>query len=564
MISCFLGVALAAPFQIGNGDQVEAPAPVGGRVVGQHVFDTEEMGQEFITLGIDSAPLQDFDGDGFGDFAVARAPRFEPGRIEFYSGGTGNLVDVIDWQGDWGIGPLAVIGDVTGDGISDLLVHPNYGRAELRCGLTRHLLVDFDPGISGVWHGAPIGDVDADGVPDFALLRDDYVQSQGGFIEEVRVFSGADARFLYAVPGGSIPYAFYDGGEPVAGLGDVNADGHDDFVVGSYREPTTQAHVYGIVRVHSGSDGSVIREHSGVDFGNYLGITVTALQDRDGDGELEYLVAADAVGSTAGRVIAFSGASGAELFRIQGSLFAVGFGQAASTVPDLDGDGVEELLIGSPWRSLARGIWFYVGYQGVAHLYSGSSLRELARIEGPTREPFRMTGHAVWSVDDLSGDGLADLGVVSYGIDAQGFLTESTVQVLSFEPLLRSAVTSLSAAAGGMWEMKLDFPTQVAGADYQVLLAARLGGQTEVDGVGIPLSADPLFKQTMQGHYPFAAAGALRGQLDAEGNRVVRVQFAPGALTSAVGRTYEYAAVARDGNGEVVLSSIPLRLRIDA
>ena len=131
------------------------------------------------------------------------------------------------------------------------------------------------------------------------------------------------------------------GGSAVAAAGDVDADGVPDVIVGA---PTPFDGI-GRARIFSGATGAQLRlltTSPNVLFGWAVG----GLGDVDGDGSDDVIVSAiqDSSGgvSLAGRVTAFSGATGAVLWTRDGLLPNDTIGDCFARVGDLDGDGVDE------------------------------------------------------------------------------------------------------------------------------------------------------------------------------------------------------------------------------
>jgi hypothetical protein len=121
--------------------------------------------------------------------------------------------------------------------------------------------------------------------------------------------------------------------------------------------------------------------------------------DVDGDGRPDLAVARAGHASITGRVELRSGASGATLFVLQTGVPGDGFGMALERVPDLDGDGRDEIAIGIPLAAPPR-----------VTVHSGSDGTVLRTIPAPVGGPF---GTYLASGGDCDGDGVAELLVSS-------------------------------------------------------------------------------------------------------------------------------------------------------
>ena len=105
-------------------------------------------------------------------------------------------------------------------------------------------------------------------------------------------------EILREYPGGS----FW--GDVVASLGDVDADGHDDFAVGHWNVGSGAVHIF------SGATGALLRILEGSAPDDRFGRALAALGDLNGDGFADFAVAAsgnDDGGVDSGKVYVYSG-----------------------------------------------------------------------------------------------------------------------------------------------------------------------------------------------------------------------------------------------------------------
>ncbi|MGH8567416.1 MAG: integrin alpha [Gammaproteobacteria bacterium] len=163
---------------------------------------------------------------------------------------------------------VAGIGDVNGDGVTDLLVgapfqtlvgNLNQGQAFVFSGADRSLLFTLNhPAPQGLaLFGsavAGIGDVNRDGRAE--LLVGAPGQRVGGLANQGQAYvvSGADGRLLLTLDN-PIPQADAAFGAAVAGAGDVNGDGAPDLLVGAPEQDSSRGQAY----VFSGADGRLLR-----------------------------------------------------------------------------------------------------------------------------------------------------------------------------------------------------------------------------------------------------------------------------------------------------------------
>jgi hypothetical protein len=218
----------------------------------------------------------------------------------------------------------------------------------------------------------------------------------------------------------------------VAGVGDIDLDGTGDFAIGwpgagvvRADARATPTHV-GLVKVHSGANGALLREIHGEAESELFGASIAALGDLDGDGAGDF-----AVGSFLGSAVrVFSGKSGAVLHRLVGTSKRGNefLGVSLAALHDLDGDGASELLIGAPRKArTSNGVELGDVAGGGAYLFSGRSgaLLRTFGVDVSAEAPQRgiWYGRRVADAGDVDGDGFDDLAIASCGeaaIDLDG------------------------------------------------------------------------------------------------------------------------------------------------
>jgi hypothetical protein len=321
-------------------------------------------------FGAAAVSLGDVNGDGVPDFAVS-APRHVllstgAGQVHVYSGAS--LTSLWSAAGSFDKDhfgfALANVGDLDGDGASDLLI----GAPQLSPG--GHLTV------------GPAG---------YAEVR-----------------SGAGGALIHHLNGTWSEEQF---GHAVAGLGDLNGDGVGDFAVGSSQGGNGGSGT-GAVRVCSGSDAAELFTLNGFNGGSQFGRTVASAGDIDGDGLAEILVGAPGHTFNTGRVHLYSGTGGAPLWTWLGPSQQARFGSALAGPGDLDLDGVPDIAIGAP---SAHGP---VNYTGSLSVYSGATKALIFAVFGPATSSY--FGATVVGLGDITNDGRPDLLVGAHASVYQG------------------------------------------------------------------------------------------------------------------------------------------------
>lgn len=315
----------------------------------------------------------------------------------------------------WHTGSHASAGDVNGDGVSDIIIgaprNPYFATLAFPSGVVQvfsgadgsmiHEILgsiterDFGKAVDGA------GDVNNDGFDDFivGIPRDETFLPLHG---SARIYSGLDGTVLYQVLGGNI---LSEAGFAVAGLGDINGDGHSDFAVGERRAYITGAN-QGRVRVYSGIDRSLIRIHTSQNTSE-IGSSLANAGDVNGDGVNDMIVGMpkyDQVLGTslpnAGRVTVFSGVDGTEIVSVTGDEFLAELGHAVAGVGDMDGDGFDDFVASEPYKTNIGN-----SGQGRVRVFSGADASVLHVVRGDAS--YRV-GRSVAGVGDIDGDGVVD------------------------------------------------------------------------------------------------------------------------------------------------------------
>ena len=267
------------------------------------------------------------------DDAIAVAP--DDGgipRVSIVNPATAGDIDTVQaYEDSFRGGVHVALGDVTGDGVRDLIIAPGAGggpRIRIVDGKSGDTLADlfaFEPSFTG---GLTVstGDVNGDGKADI------IVGTGAGGGPRVRVLDGATLgrtvlRDFFAYEDG------FRGGVLVAS-GDVDGDGHDDIITGTG--------VGGGPRVvtFSGANGKTIGNFFAYEDG-FRGGVLVASGDLDGDGRDDIITGTGPGGGPVVRAI--SGRDGHELnhFLADDSAFRSGVRVEAN---DVTHDGLDDIV----------------------------------------------------------------------------------------------------------------------------------------------------------------------------------------------------------------------------
>ncbi len=187
---------------------------------------------------------------------------------------------------------------------------------------------------------AVLGDMDADGVPDYAVTGNDYLSGGIPLDPVLQVRSSADHHLIWSatVPNGNI--LLY--GLTIAGRMDLDGDGLPDLVAGA-----TRLGLGGAVIAYD-HWGTELYRVVNTDLNYVLGVDLAPLGgDLDGDGSDDYL-SGSPYGQDQGAVIVMSGRTGAFL-RVSHGVQPFDKLSEVTGCGDLDHDGVLDYAGGGDW-----------------------------------------------------------------------------------------------------------------------------------------------------------------------------------------------------------------------
>ena len=368
-------------------------------------------------FGTAVAGAGDVDGDGLCDVIVGAfrgdANGVTPGRATVHSGLDGHvLLSLVGRNNDeWFGHAVGSAGDVDGDGLGDVFVSaPNRsasngglaGCVTLFAGSDGRELITWSGGsVERLgWSVANLGDVDGDGLHEFALGGPRW-SGRGSDRGRVHLVSAAGGTARLVLEGELAGDWF---GTSVAACGDFDGDGAADFAVGADRRDLAgadqgRAYVFAL-------DGRRLATFDGAAANDRFGATLAGVGDFDGDGRGDLLVGApqhDAGGLNAGRASLFGASGAAPLLDLDGSAASDTFGSALAACGDFDGDGIADFAVGA-WGNDEGG-----GGAGKVSVFSGADGSELFALLGAAAT--ERYGISVAGAGDVDGSGCADLVV---------------------------------------------------------------------------------------------------------------------------------------------------------
>ncbi len=422
----------------------------------------------------------DLDGDGFRDMVFATADHFPVPPLHrvvhrAFSGKDGTLLWEVDDATFPIIGGVYGIGDVDGDGIPDIASNGSPGR--IFSGVDSSLLVAFTSPTELV-DLFPAGDIDGDGVPD---LVNRNLSNQFEF------FSGKTGQLLFTQPNGTGDgHTRYS----VAGVGDVDGDGRDDWVEG-----------------WRGDLGGVPCQPS--------------------------------------TLVVYTGVPPREIARIPGRVVTDLLWTGPYFHLDFDKDGVQDILFtgsnfdgATPCRFRGGPPPFYV------QIYS------VVRNQALVNWPLSQQSSGFQSLDaDWDGDGMLDM----LEREAVGHPFQEALSVFSIRRHLTVSSRQFSQSQGGTLTFTIDAGARYSGRTAFLLPAdgkiwpfffkryQTPSGQKE--SIAVPFRLTHLSRRAWKVRKK-TPSNPLVTTLDAQGQGTISLTFAPGSLSSGfVGRTIRFSAV---------------------
>jgi methionine-rich copper-binding protein CopC len=365
--------------------------------------------------------------------------------------------------------PVSGVGDINGDGFDDVIVgNPNAGLGEA--------YVIYGKGSA---FAASVSVAALNGVTGSKIVSGGPNNGSGGF------------------------------GRAVAGAGDVNGDGYADLMISESYSSVGASHVVfgqaaglGTSMSLSSLTGANGFRFDGVQATTYSGEALKSAGDINGDGFADVIIGADGpspniMGGTGSNLepgwayvvfgksggfaanASLSSLNGTNGFKVKGVNGLDYLGQSVSTAGDVNGDGIDDLVVG------AHGSDPHGESSGSSYVIFGktsgfSTIVDVSSLNGSTG--FRLAGAAAgdnagWTVSDagdINGDGFGDIIVGANRADPHG--ENSGASYVVFGKASGFAATVELSALNGSDGFRLDGAAAGDYAGYSVSTAGDING----------------------------------------------------------------------------------------
>jgi len=455
---------------------------------------------EFDRSGFSVSDAGDINGDGIDDLIIGafyadpngnsdagetyvvfgQSESFDASvNLSQLDGNNGFVLNGID-RSDRSGGSVSGAGDINEDGIDDLIIGTSgagetyivfgqNGSFDASVNLSQldgnngFVLNGIDRGDRSGGSVSGAGDINGDGIDD--LIMGARVADPGSYAGKTYIVFGKEGGFHASVDpsqlDGSNGFVINGidvgdrSGDSVSSAGDINGDGIDDVIIGAkYADPNGNGfsytgETYIVFGRSKGFDASVDLSQldgdngfiiKGIDADDFSGYSVSNAGDINGDGIDDVIIGApyaDPNGnSSAGETYIVFGNSGGfdatlNLSQLDGSNGFVlngidandGSGGSVSGAGDINGDGIDDLIIGArgadPNGNLGAGETYVVFGQN-SGFDAYFNLSQLNGSNGFTINGIDGLGSSVSGAGDINGDGIDDLILGSPGADPNG------------------------------------------------------------------------------------------------------------------------------------------------
>jgi hypothetical protein len=323
---------------------------------------------------------------------------------------------------------------------------------------------------------AGVGDVNGDGYDDF-IVGADGDDDGGSAAGQIYLILGKASGWAMDTDLSAASASFWgedasdNAGVSVAGAGDVNGDGYDDFLVGAYADDdggSMAGQAYLILGKASGwamdTDLSAVSASFwGEDANDYAGGSVAGAGDVNGDGYDDFLIGAygdDDGGSAAGQAYLILGKASGWAMDTDLSAASASFwgedaddraGGSVAGAGDVNGDGYDDFIVGADGDddggSEAGQTYLILGKASGWAMDTDLSAAS-ASFWGEDASDY--AGYSMAGAGDVNGDGYDDFLVGAYGDDDGGGMAGQAYLILG-KASGWAMDTDLSAASASFW-----------------------------------------------------------------------------------------------------------------